>query len=122
MRASGLSLNDYFQKNIFEPLGLKNINMYPTPEMRKSFAYMQQTDANGSTMTRDHLYRRPLKAETDAEKKAIFNSGGAGCFARPVEYCRKLRVPSQMIDDVSQVLTSGRDPCYPPKRRHLPDH
>jgi CubicO group peptidase (beta-lactamase class C family) len=39
-RASGLRLNDYFQKHIFEPMGLKNINMFPTESMKKDLAYM----------------------------------------------------------------------------------
>jgi CubicO group peptidase (beta-lactamase class C family) len=39
-RVSGLRLNDYFQKHIFEPMCLKNINMFPTESMRKDLAYM----------------------------------------------------------------------------------
>jgi CubicO group peptidase (beta-lactamase class C family) len=39
-RVSGLRLNDYFQKHIFEPMGLKNINMFPTESMKKDLAYM----------------------------------------------------------------------------------
>ena len=32
-RVTGLSLNDYFQKNIFQPMGVKYINMFPGPDM-----------------------------------------------------------------------------------------
>jgi len=39
-RVSGLRLNDYFQKHVFEPMGLKNINMFPTESMKKDLAYM----------------------------------------------------------------------------------
>lgn len=39
-RVTGLRLNDYFQKNIMEPMGLKNVNMFPTEEMRKNLCYM----------------------------------------------------------------------------------
>jgi CubicO group peptidase (beta-lactamase class C family) len=39
-RVSGLRLNDYFQKHIFEPMGLKNINMFPTESMKKDLAYL----------------------------------------------------------------------------------
>jgi CubicO group peptidase (beta-lactamase class C family) len=39
-RVSGLRLNDYFQKHIFEPMGLKNIDMFPTEEMKKTLASM----------------------------------------------------------------------------------
>jgi CubicO group peptidase (beta-lactamase class C family) len=34
-RASGLSLNDYFQEHIFKPMGIKNINMFPTEHMKE---------------------------------------------------------------------------------------
>lgn len=37
-RATKMSLNDHIQKNIVEPLGLKNINMLPTPDMKKQLA------------------------------------------------------------------------------------
>ena len=39
-RVSGLKLNDYFQKHIFEPMGVKNINMFPTESMKKNLAWM----------------------------------------------------------------------------------
>lgn len=35
-----MRLNDYFQKHILEPMALKNINMFPTLEMKKTLAYM----------------------------------------------------------------------------------
>jgi CubicO group peptidase (beta-lactamase class C family) len=41
-RATGVRLNDWIQDNIMKPLDLKNINMIPTPEMKKSLAYMHQ--------------------------------------------------------------------------------
>lgn len=37
-RATKMSLNDHIQKNIMQPLGLQNINMLPTPEMKKQLA------------------------------------------------------------------------------------
>ena len=51
---------------------------------------MLQRAPSGTTSERDHLYRRPLMAETDHERKHIFNSGGAGCFAKPKEYVQIL--------------------------------
>lgn len=35
-----MRLNDYFHKHILEPMGLKNIDMFPSPEMKKTLAYM----------------------------------------------------------------------------------
>ncbi|KAK5113674.1 hypothetical protein LTR62_003301 [Meristemomyces frigidus] len=90
-RATGVKLNDWIQKEIMQPLGLKSVNMFPTAEMKKELAYMHQRWP-GSTQAeeRDHMYREPLLAETEEEKKRIFHSGGAGGFAKPTEYCQVL--------------------------------
>lgn len=90
-RATGIQLNDWIQKNITEPIGLKNINMFPTPEMKKNLAYMHQRwPGSKEAEERDHIYREPIIAETDHEKKHVFHSGGAGAFAKPTEYCQVL--------------------------------
>lgn len=90
-RATGVRLNDWIQKNIMEPLGLKNINMIPTEEMKKELAFMHQKwPGQSKSEERDHIYREPLLAETDEEKERLFHSGGAGCFARPKEYVQVL--------------------------------
>lgn len=88
-RATGTGLNEYMQKNIFEPLGLQNITMFPNQHMKSHLASMHQQWHNGSVEERDHVYRRPLQAETKEEQERIVNSGGAGCFAKPTEYIRK---------------------------------
>lgn len=36
------------------------------------------------------MYREPLIAETEHEKKHIFHSGGAGAYAKPREYAQVL--------------------------------
>lgn len=62
--------------------------MFPTPEMKKNLAGMHYRDPTGNISERDHLQRTPLLA-SEGEHKDIFNSAGAGCFAKPLEYCRK---------------------------------
>ncbi|KAF2421035.1 beta-lactamase, partial [Tothia fuscella] len=89
-RLTSLTLNDYFQQHIFKPLGLENISFFPSKHMKSNVATMLQRSPDGKTTTRDHLYRRALLAQTDHEKKHIFNSGGAGCFAKPAEYIQIL--------------------------------
>ena len=84
-----MSLNDYFQKNIFQPLDIQNINMFPSQQMKDRLAYMHAKRGDGSIHVRDHLNRAPLVAEGADEIGKIYNSAGAGCFARPEEYCRK---------------------------------
>ncbi|KAK5141091.1 beta-lactamase/transpeptidase-like protein [Cryomyces antarcticus] len=104
-RVSGHGLNDYFQKNIFEPLGLKNINMFPTKEMKAHLATMHQRWKDGSVEERDHLLRKGLIAETDEEKKRVLNSAGAGCFAKPAEYCQIL---AALLNDGTSPTTNAQ--------------
>jgi CubicO group peptidase (beta-lactamase class C family) len=89
-RVSGLSLNDYFQKNIFKPMGLQAINFFPTDHMKQNLAYMHARAPDGKLSLRlnGQLLRKPLTAKTTEEIKATFNTGGAGCFAKPAEYCQ----------------------------------
>lgn len=90
-RATGVRLNDWIQQHITHPLGLHNINMLPTDDMKKNLAYMHQKWPGQTTSSeRDHMYREPIVAETHREKQHIFHSGGAGCFAKPNEYVQVL--------------------------------
>lgn len=74
-----------------KPLGIENVNMLPTKHMKEQLAHMHQRwPGSDKTEERDHIYRQPLLAETDHEKHHIFNSGGAGAYAKPREYVRKL--------------------------------
>ncbi|GKT49534.1 acyltransferase mlcH [Colletotrichum spaethianum] len=91
-RATNISLNDYIQANICQPLGLQNINMIPTASMKAQLAYMHYKKPNGEIVTRDHPIHRPLIAQSQEEIRGCFNSGGAGIFAKPQEYSRILAV------------------------------
>lgn len=72
-----------------EPLGLKNVSMFPTSSMKAHLAHMNFRNPDGTLSEYDHLHRRPLIASNESEVKSCFNSGGAGCFAKPQEYARK---------------------------------
>lgn len=87
-RVSGQSLESYFSKNIFEPLGLSNIRFFPSITMRQHLARMHERSSDGTLRERDHIFRRPLLATTQEERDAILNSGGCGCFGRPSEFAR----------------------------------
>ncbi|TKA32527.1 hypothetical protein B0A50_01635 [Salinomyces thailandicus] len=91
-RATGVKLNDWIQQNIMQPLKLENINMFPTKHMKQQLACMHQRwpGQPGKSEERDHMYREPLLAETEHEKKHIFQSGGAGAYAKPAEYVQVL--------------------------------
>ncbi|KAF4471803.1 beta-lactamase transpeptidase [Fusarium albosuccineum] len=98
-RASGLKLNDYFQKYIFEPLGLEHIGMFPTPDMKQQIASMHQR-SDGINSERDNPLRHALEARTSEERAAVFNSGGGGCFARPTDF----------VQILAALLNSGTSP------------
>jgi CubicO group peptidase (beta-lactamase class C family) len=61
-RATGSRLNDLIQKGIIEPLGLKNVTMLPTDEMKKNLATMHQRWPGDTTSTASPSSpRRPRK-------------------------------------------------------------
>ncbi|KAI1462536.1 beta-lactamase family protein [Annulohypoxylon moriforme] len=99
-RKTGVTLNDYIQNNICQPLGLQNVNMLPTQAMKDKLAYMHSRGQDGKIYPKDHIYRKPLVASTPEETASLFHSGGAGLFAKPQEYARIISV----------LLNDGTDP------------
>lgn len=127
-RVTGLRLNDYMRINIFEPLVINDISMFPSSSMMERLAYMNQRTPDGALLPRDHLMRVPL-VETDEEQRSrCVHSGGGGLFAKPSEYCSKskpvmkpgpgwlgyLCIDSCLFDD----RNSGR----PPQQRQITNH
>ncbi|KAF6829276.1 beta-lactamase [Colletotrichum plurivorum] len=96
-RATNTTLNAYIQENICQPLGLKNVNMFPTPSMKENLAFMHYKRPDGTVIPRDHPLHRPLIVQTDEEITSCFNSGGAGLFAKPQEYASKKHVPRKIL-------------------------
>lgn len=93
-RATGISLNDYLQTHLFRPLGIKDMSMIPSKDMRNRLAFMHTKSADGKLAPRDHVLQAPLVIDPDnkADVAQIFNSGGAGMFAKPQDYCKVLAV------------------------------
>lgn len=88
-RVMGMSLEDYFQQYILRPLGINNITFFPTAGMVAELAYMHQRAKDGPLSVVDHLCRLPL-LPGKREEPNRFCMGGAGCFGKPIEYCRML--------------------------------
>lgn len=63
--------------------------MVPTEEMKSRLAYMNHRDHNGNLHPRDHLLRGALVLRSKEEAEGFFNSGGAGMFGKPRDYCSK---------------------------------
>lgn len=63
--------------------------MFPNAEMKNKLAFMHHRKHDGSLSGRDHLLRKPLVVD-EAGVKGVLNSAGAGAFAKPSDYARKL--------------------------------
>jgi hypothetical protein len=77
------------RENILQPLGIKEMSMVPSKEMKSKLAYMNHRDHNGDLRPRDHLLRGALISSSKEEAERLFNSGGAGMFGKPRDYCSK---------------------------------
>ncbi|ETI26882.1 hypothetical protein G647_09981 [Cladophialophora carrionii CBS 160.54] len=104
-RATNMSLNNYFQRHIFQPLGLKNISMFPNAQMKARLAYMNARTPDGQLQPRDHLLHRPLVVESEQDIATCVNSGGAGAFALPREYCQIL---ATLLNDGTSPITGAQ--------------
>ena len=87
-RVTKMSLNDYFHKYIFEPLGIKNISIFPTRHMKDNLVRMHRRAPDGTLKPCPQVLRRNLLAESADQISQVFNSAGGGLFAAPAEYCR----------------------------------
>lgn len=106
-RASGLKLNDYLLKNVLEPIGAKDITMLPTEDMKNRLASMHQRSPDGTLKLREgsHIMGASLDAMNSGEANTVFQSGGAGCFGVPSEYCSKFLLSVPYFQRISVSLT-----------------
>lgn len=79
--------------------------MFPNQGMKDRLAYMNARAPDGQLSPRDHLQRRPLVVESQGEIDSCVNSGGAGCFASPREYCQILAV---LLNDGKSPITGAQ--------------
>lgn len=71
---------------------------------------------DGGLFPRDHLLHRPLVVTDQADIASCVNSGGAGCFAKPQDYCRKYARPEPRVvltciaEILAMLLNDGTSP------------
>lgn len=87
-RVTGMSLEEYFQKYIFHPLGIRDLTFFPSGIMKKRMAYMHQRSKDGTLSITDHICRYQLIPLEPGKENDEFCMGGCGCFGTPIEYCR----------------------------------
>lgn len=86
-RASGMPLDEYFRKNITQPLGMKDTNFFLPQDQRARLAAVYATSSNGK------IVRAPNGAKgqghyVDGPRKSF--SGGAGLLSTARDYARFL--------------------------------
>jgi CubicO group peptidase (beta-lactamase class C family) len=103
-KASGLSLDAYYQKYIFAPLDMKSITFFPTEEQKSRLVHMSQRGPDGTITAREHIMRLYLVAKPE-EREGIFKSGGGGCYGEPKEYTRLL---SMLLNNGTSPITGAQ--------------
>ena len=83
--ASGMKLSEYLQKNVFDPLGMKDIGFRPSEEQKKRFS-AQYNYHNGSN------YSTPTPTANQYAFTPNYDSGGAGLFSTVDEYMKMITV------------------------------
>lgn len=70
--------------------------MIPNKSLVERLSYMNQRSPDGQLSVRGHPLHRPLSVATKDDIDGCFNSGGAGCFATPQDYCRKASLTTML--------------------------
>ncbi|KAF2103331.1 beta-lactamase/transpeptidase-like protein [Rhizodiscina lignyota] len=94
-RLSGLRLEDYFQRNIFQPLGITDNTMFPQGEQLERIGTLHlRNPVDGKVIPIPHLYGRHLES-TDSQCH-----GGTSTFGLPAQYMKLL----------AALLNNGKSP------------
>lgn len=95
--------------------------MIPSHNMRMRLAYMNHRGANGTLNARNHPLRAPLTVDPDNKDEVtrVFNSGGAGMFAKPQDYCSEYLLSRYKILRFYPLTCLPRGPRRTIKRRNV---
>lgn len=85
--ASGMSLDEFFRKRIFEPLGMKDTYFYVPPSKQSRLVVNYYSDSTGTLkkMPADFVANGPLNPDYPKTNKAYY-SGGAGLSSTLIDY------------------------------------
>jgi CubicO group peptidase (beta-lactamase class C family) len=76
-RVSGMSLDEFFRRRIFEPLGMRDTYFYLPPEKRNRLAIVYSSDPSGKTVARRSRTSRPGRLRRRATPE-LFRWRGPG--------------------------------------------
>ena len=88
-RISGLRLDDYFKKYIFEPAGIKNISFYLNDEMENSLAAIHARLPSGDLVA---IPEHPLFPTKERPEGGV-DGGGGKIFGQVGPYAGKSHLP-----------------------------
>ncbi|KAF5364594.1 hypothetical protein D9758_005585 [Tetrapyrgos nigripes] len=101
-RVSGLTLDAYFKKHIFEPLGIKNITVLPQTGIpggvKPHLAGMHFRNKDGTLRAIEHVQ------EMDESKQELQYGGGSG-YGNASEYCQILVA---LMNEGTHPVTKGK--------------
>lgn len=82
-RVTKMTLNDYFQENVFKPLAIKDVSLVPSKDMMDRMIGIWQRGADGRITRRPLPLSKPLHPP---QASSVFQSGGGGIFGSIREY------------------------------------
>jgi CubicO group peptidase (beta-lactamase class C family) len=91
---SGMTLSDFFQKRIFQPLGMTDTYFYlPDNKASRLVSLYQETDTTGIINAKDNP-KNPYRAVVDYPVMGArkYYSGGAGLSSTAMDYARFLQM------------------------------
>jgi methyl acetate hydrolase len=88
-RSSGLSLEKYFQENIFAPSGATSFSFYPTDEVKQKKMWVCERDTEGKVVVLREGFGTGRPREVDQVPELLL--GGAGLFGTQKDYLAVLR-------------------------------
>ncbi|KAF9533970.1 beta-lactamase/transpeptidase-like protein [Crepidotus variabilis] len=121
-KASGINLEEFFKRNIFDPLGMKSTSFYQTPNLqskRVPLNHLQTDEATGEKKL--GLYDPNIRLFETDPKKVRLHLGGVGLYASAKDYLSFLRhilqlkagtAPNPILN--SEYLAKVFEPALPP--------
>lgn len=79
--------------------------IFPSPEMKANLSKMHFRNPEGTLSEIPHTQGSNLSAETEEERGRLFQSGGAGLFAKPREY---VKILAALLNDGTSPTTGAK--------------